>query len=330
MTEVEELLKDKDIDMQMNKLDPNRPTLDYALEVRDLSKSYGSHKAVSGVSFRVKPGEVFGLLGPNGAGKTTTMRMMSGVLPPSSGEMRVLGIDVVKRPRDVRRVMGVVTQFDGLDDAVDVHTNLVSFGHLCGMSWKHAKDRADQVLRFMDLDRRASDSIWTLSGGMKRRLAVARVLMPSPQVIIMDEPTTGLDPNSRNKLWEQLRSMRRAGTTILMSTHYMEEAYALCNRIMIIDNGVSLVEGSPSELVSQYVGHTLAELTLSDEKAAVSTRLHLKEKAFKFFGGGSTLKVPLNGNREPPSGMSGVSMSVRPANLEDVFMVLTGKELEEE
>ena len=197
------------------------------------------------VSFEVRHGETYGLLGPNGAGKTTTMRLVSGLSPLSAGELIVAGIDVSRQGREVRNVLGVVTQEDGLDGDLSARDNLITYGFIAGLSRAQAAQRADAVLMYFDLTDRSDDEIDNLSGGMKRRLAIARAFMTRPQVIVLDEPTTGLDPQGRNRVWQELETMKQAGVTILMSTHYMDEASALCDRLAIMHHGEILAEGTP-------------------------------------------------------------------------------------
>ena len=227
-----------------------------------ITKRFGEVSAVEDVSFKVHRGETYGLLGPNGAGKTTTMRLVSGLSPLSSGALTVADIDVSRQGREVRHVLGVVTQNDGLDTDLSPRNNLIVYGYITGLSRAEAAKRADAVLMYFDLTNRASDEIDNLSGGMKRRLAIARAFMTRPQVIVLDEPTTGLDPQGRNRVWQELETMKQAGVTILMSTHYMDEASALCDRLAIMHDGKILAEGAPDELVS-HAGHEVALVRVS-------------------------------------------------------------------
>ena len=301
----------------------------YAVSVRSLYKTYDDKQAVAGISLNIPEGEFYGLLGPNGAGKTTVMRAISGVLPPTNGSIEVCGIDVVKSSREVRKLMGIVTQSDGLDDAVVVKLNLAIFGHLSGMGWRASIDRAMEVLRFMDLEDRAEDDVNHLSGGMRRRLAIARALMARPKVIVLDEPTTGLDPHSRSKVWEQLGRMKREGVTILMSTHYMEEAAALCDRVGVMYEGRLLAEGTPEELVRKYAGVKVAILN-SSNGVPDDVRLRLISEGRRVIGSDSFLRVLLNGEEESMPHIDGIQVTTRLPNLEDVFLVLTGKNIEKE
>ena len=295
-----------------------------------IRKLYGDFIAVDGITFRVEPGETYGLLGPNGAGKTTTMRMLAGLSPVASGSITVSGIDVIKDNRAVREVMGVVTQHDGLDNGLTVFQNLFLFGFLAGMSRKDAKYRAHEVLEFFGLRERSKDNTYELSGGMKRRLAIARSMMNSPQVIVMDEPSTGLDPQSRNRVWEELAILKDAGVTVLLSTHYMEEATVLCDRLSIIDHGKILDEGSPEQMIERHAPREVAQMRVTPA-ALRNVREYLDTHSINFREVGALVSVTgVNGERPDLSGLEdaeGVCTSYRVGNLEDVFLVITGKEL---
>lgn len=310
---------------------------DNVVQVKDLVKLYEELRAVDGISFSVKRGETFGLLGPNGAGKTTTMRMLAGLSPSNGGSVFVSGMDVGRSGRDVRNVIGVVTQHDGLDNSLVVRKNLEMHGYLAGLSYKEAKVRTREVLGFFSLESRADASIHALSGGMKRRLAIARAMMSSPELLVMDEPTTGLDPQSRNRVWEQLGALKEAGVTIIMSTHYMIEAETLCDRLAIMDHGNILDIGEPDEVVQHHVGAEVAMLQLSeeatrDERAALRRRLDEENRDYSEVGPRFLVTAP-QGSKPDVSTLTGlVKMRVtyRPAHLEDVFLVLTGRELRDE
>ena len=300
------------------------------IRAEKLRKRYGGLAAVDGISFSVEPGETYGLLGPNGAGKTTTMRMLSGLSPANSGSIEVAGINVVKDNRAVREVLGVVTQHDGLDSGLTVYQNLFLFGFLAGLSRKDSKNRANEVLEFFGLRDRSKDNTYELSGGMKRRLAIARSMMNSPKVIVMDEPSTGLDPQSRNRVWEELAVLKDAGVTVLLSTHYMEEATILCDRLSIMDNGKILDEGTPDQMIERHAPKEVAQLRVAP--AALRTvRDYLTEREISYREVGALVSVTgLDGHRPDLSGLSdvvGVRTSYRAGNLEDVFLVITGREL---
>ena len=300
------------------------------ISVRNVVKRFGNLTAVDGISFEVRHGETYGLLGPNGAGKTTTMRMLSALSPVTSGELSVAGINVAKSGRDVRHILGVVTQHDGLDSALAVDQNLSAYGYLAGLSRDRAHERAMEVLEFFGLADRAHSNVYELSGGMKRRLAISRALMTSPEVVIMDEPTTGLDPQSRYRVWEQLAIMKEAGVTILMSTHYMEEAATLCDRLSIMDHGRILDEGAPDDMVLRHASGDVAQLRV-DRGSLPDVRAFLNAAGYPFAEVGALVSVRgRNGERPDLSGLRGARVTYRPGNFEDVFLAITGRELREE
>jgi lipooligosaccharide transport system ATP-binding protein len=296
----------------------------------NIRKLYGDIPAVDGITFNVQAGETYGLLGPNGAGKTTTMRMLAGLAPVDSGKITVAGIDVVKDSRSVREVMGVVTQNDGLDGGLTVFQNLFLYGFLAGLSRKDSKNRAHEVLEFFGLRDRSKANVYELSGGMKRRLAITRSMMSSPSVIVMDEPSTGLDPQSRNRVWEELAVLKEAGVTVLLSTHYMEEATILCDRLSILDHGKILDEGTPDQMIERHAPKEVAQLRVAPASLR-TVREYLTERGMTFREVGALVSVTgLNGDRPDLSGLSdveGVRTSYRAGNLEDVFLAITGKEL---
>ena len=301
------------------------------IRVHDLRKQFGDIRAVNGISFEVKRGETFGLLGPNGAGKTTTMRMLSALSPVTSGSIEVGGIDVSKHGREVREILGVVTQHDGHDNGLTVMQNLSLHGYLEGLSRNESKTRAMEVLAFFGLQERANANVYELSGGMKRRLAISRALLTRPPVVVLDEPTTGLDPQSRNRVWEQLSVMKRENVTVLMSTHYMEEAATLCDRIAIMDHGQILDEGTPDDLVARHAGEEVAQVRTDSSAAMNSLRARLEGTAYTLHEAGAMITITSqNGARPDISNIDGVRVTYRPGNLEDVFITLTGRELRDE
>ncbi len=295
-----------------------------------ITKRFGQVVAVDGVSFEVRRGETYGLLGPNGAGKTTTMRLMSGLSPLTSGVLTVAGIDVSRQPREVRNVLGVVTQQDGLDTDLNTRDNLIVYGFLSGLSRAQAKRRADAVLMLFDLTDKSKEEIDYLSGGMKRRLAIARAFMTRPQVMVLDEPTTGLDPQGRNRVWQELETMNEAGVTIFMSTHYMEEAAALCDRLAIMHHGKILAEGAPDELVDRHAGHEVAQVRVSNgARRDVVTWIGNAGLDYREAGALITVTSP-SGGRPDLSGLEGARVAYRPSNLEDVFLSVAGRKLTDE
>ena len=295
-----------------------------------ITKRFGDVVAVDGVSFDVRRGETYGLLGPNGAGKTTTMRLMSGLSPLTSGELTVAGIDVSSQAREVRNVLGVVTQQDGLDTDLNARDNLIVYGFIAGLSRAQAQRRADAVLMFFDLTDKAKEEIDYLSGGMKRRLAIARAFMTSPPVMVLDEPTTGLDPQGRNRVWQELETMKEAGVTIFMSTHYMDEAAALCDRLAIMHHGKILAEGAPDELVDRHAGQEVAQVRVSNgARRDVVSWIGNAGLDYRVAGAVITVTSP-SGGRPDLSGLEGARIAYRPSNLEDVFLSMAGRKLTDE
>ena len=297
---------------------------------RDIVKRFGSTTAVDGVTFSIMPGETYGLLGPNGAGKTTLMRLLSALSPLSSGELVVGGFDVSRQGRAVRERLGVVTQQDGLDTDLTVQQNLETYGYFSGLPRRASRQRAAEVLAFFGLHERAGDDVDHLSGGMKRRLAIARAFMMAPDVIILDEPTTGLDPQGRNLVWEKLAALKASGVTILMSTHYMDEAATLCDRLAIMHLGRILDEGTPDELIQRHASAEVAQLRMAAEaRAGVRAALAAAGHAWREVG--TVIHVAgQNGQRPEMPRMDGVRVTYRPGNLEDVFLAVAGRGLGDE
>ena len=298
-----------------------------AIVTRDLAKTYGTLEAVRGVSFEVAPGEVVGFLGPNGAGKTTTVRMISCFLPPSSGSAHVFGVDVRDRPRDVKRMLGICPQEDNLDPDFNVLKNLLVYGRYFGMGGRDLRERSERLLDMVQLLDRKKSAVAELSGGMKRRLVLARALINEPRVLILDEPTTGLDPQARHAIWTRVRALRATGVTVLLTTHYMEEAAQLCDRVIVIDNGTILLEGTPAGLVEREVGHTVVEAwNFTDEFAAflrgLSGRVEVVGDRLYFYPRESDHIERLLEER-----FEHQERLIRRATLEDVFLKLTGRAL---
>ena len=300
------------------------------ISASSITKRFGEIVAVDGVSFEVRRGETYGLLGPNGAGKTTTMRMVSGLSPLTGGDLTVAGIDVSRQGREVRNVLGVVTQQDGLDTDLNARDNLITYGFITGLSLEQARRRADAVLMYFDLTDKSNEDIDNLSGGMKRRLAIARAFMTKPQVMVLDEPTTGLDPQGRNRVWQELETMKQAGVTVLMSTHYMDEAAALCDRLAIMHHGKILAEGAPDELVNRHAGPEVAQVRVSNG-ARQDVVDWIGNAGFDYRDAGAVITVSSpSGSRPDLSGLEGVRVSYRPSNLEDVFLSMAGTKLTDE
>jgi lipooligosaccharide transport system ATP-binding protein len=305
-----------------------------AVVARGLAKSYGERVAVAGIDFEVEPGACFGFLGPNGAGKTTTMKMIYGLAEIGAGELRVLGLDAATERRRIKARIGVVPQETNLDTDLTIRDNLVLQGRYFGIQGSAAEGRADELLRFALLGDRASEQINTLSGGMKRRLLIARALVNDPELIVLDEPTTGLDPQARIAIWRALEGLRRRGVTLLLTTHYMEEAARLCDRLLIMDEGRIVAEGEPRLLVAEHVGREVLELELGegcDGEALVASldgRIgghDLSDGRLTLFADDAEeLLHSLDHDRYPTD-----SAYVRRATLEDVFLRLTGRTLRE-
>jgi lipooligosaccharide transport system ATP-binding protein len=309
------------------------------IDARALEKRYGTLPAVDGLAFRVEPGECFGFLGPNGAGKTTTMKMIYCVLEPSAGHLTVLGMDVRTHPRKIKARLGVVTQENTLDTALTVRENLLIFARYFDMPWAAARRRADDLLEFVSLTDRGRDRVEHLSGGMRRRLMIARALMSEPDLLILDEPTTGLDPQARQLSWEKLRQLKRTGVTQILTTHYMDEAASLCDRLVIMDHGRIVAEGAPADLIRVHVGREVVELrgfdgegrteqVLQRVAAAAGPLAEQREAhgdlALIYTADGETL---LHRIREAAIPIE--SATLRRATLEDVFLRLTGRMLRE-
>jgi lipooligosaccharide transport system ATP-binding protein len=299
------------------------------LKVDSLRKNYGALAAVDGITFAVQPGECFGLLGPNGAGKTTTIRMLYGYTPRDAGQLEVFGLDIDQGLREIKRRIGICQQEDSLDPDLSVRDNLIGYARYFAIPRSEAEQRADELLGFFALQNRAQDRIAILSGGLKRRLMLARALVNQPELLILDEPTTGLDPQSRQLLWEKLAELKKQGLTILLTTHYMEEAERLCDRLVIVDHGSILVEGKPAALVRERVGHTVLEIAEPDQKvrdflARESCRVEdLGSRLLVYLDHGDELFLKLT--RE----VRAEGCMLRPAGLEDLFLKLTGRELRE-
>ncbi len=305
------------------------------VEAEELVKRFGNLVAVDGISFQVQEGECYGFLGPNGAGKTTTMRMICCTARPTAGVLRVFGLDVPRHARAIKRQLGVVHQAVTLDDALTVRENLVVYGRYFDLTWEEARRRADELLTFAELEARADDRVSKLSGGMQRRLMIARALMANPRLLVLDEPTTGLDPQARHALWDRLRQLKRAGVTQILTTHYMEEAEHLCDRVAIVDHGRIVAEGPPRELVERYVGREVVELQVAGDGAlagAVAEQAAGLAEGFEVAGDrvflhtrdGEELLHRVRALRLPLE-----AVVLRRATLEDVFLRLTGRRLRE-
>ncbi len=292
----------------------------------DLSKRFDAFTAVDGISFSVEPGETFALLGPNGAGKTSTMRMVATVSPPTSGQLNVLGLDVRTGGRQIRARLGVVPQEDHLDIELTVRENLMVYGRYFGQSWKSARVKADELLDFAQLTDRADSAVEPLSGGMKRRLTIARSLVNEPELVLLDEPTTGLDPQARHLLWERLYQLKEKGVTQLLTTHYMDEAEQLADRLVIMDNGSIVAEGSPADLIRESVAREVVEIRAKGkvpEDVGDGIRVaQLRDRTLLYANDGNAALAAVRAR-----GIDPTSSLIRRATLEDVFLRLTGHQL---
>jgi len=298
------------------------------LAVDSLRKSYSGREVVAGISFALKPGECFGLLGPNGAGKTTTLRCCLGLTPPGAGSIEVVGEPVPARAREARERVGVVPQFDNLDPDFNCAENLLVYGRYFGLSDAAIQARIPRLLEFAGLAGKAETSIRILSGGMKRRLTLARALINDPDLLMLDEPTTGLDPQARHLIWERLKQLLGEGKTILLTTHFMDEAERLCNRIAIMDEGRIIAQGSPRELIAGQIEPQVVEVYGEDAPGWAQTEASRFAKRHEVSGETVFCYVddaaPLLAHLEQQPQLRTLH---RPANLEDVFLKLTGREL---
>ncbi len=299
---------------------------------RGLKKSYGDFAAVKGVDFRVSGGECFGFLGPNGAGKTTTMKMIYGAVIPTGGELEVVGLDVRDHEREIKRRIGVVPQEDNLDEELRVRENLLIYGRYYDLPRKVILRRADELLDFMQLSEKVDARVEQLSGGMKRRLLIARALINDPELVVLDEPTTGLDPQARHLVWDRLRALAAEGKTLVLTTHYMEEAAQLCDRLVIMEGGLIIAGGTPRELVEEHVSPQVLEFRASPE--ALEELLPIVESAsdaVERTGEEAVLAYTADADalteRVRGSGVEIRNTVYREAGLEDVFLRLTGRSL---
>jgi lipooligosaccharide transport system ATP-binding protein len=302
-----------------------------------LVKKYGDFEAVKGVDFNVRPGECFGLLGPNGAGKTSIVRMIYGFSPVTAGTLRIFGEDIMSRPRTIKARMGVVPQDDDLDPALSVRENMIVYAGYFEIRKDVARKRTEEILAFMDLMDKVDEPVENLSGGLKRRLALGRGLINHPDLLLLDEPTTGLDPHARHLVWQRLRRLKEDGATMLLTTHYMDEASQLCDRLIIVFQGKIVEEGQPEVLVKRYLGKEALELgfghysdiLFSDSEKMIRSRQRMGDELVLFTDHGLELmeKVSEQASRQQ---ISLRYRRLRPSNLEDVFLQLTSESLRED
>jgi lipooligosaccharide transport system ATP-binding protein len=301
------------------------------IRARGLTKRFGTFVAVNAIDFDVAPGEAFGFLGPNGAGKTSTMRMIGSVSPVSAGTLTVLGLDPRTHGPAIRARLGVVPQQDTLDTELTVRENLVLYGRYFGMSREECNRRADELLEFAQLSERQDDMVEPLSGGMKRRLTIARALINQPDLLLLDEPTTGLDPQARHLLWDRLYRLKQRGVTLVLTTHYMDEAEQLCDRLVVMDKATIVAEGSPRELIERYSTREVTEMRfapgvqerLDGRLDGLAERIErLADRVLLYADDGEAVAVAAH-----ERGLEPETVLVRRSTLEDVFLRLTGRSL---
>ncbi|TBN55395.1 ATP-binding cassette domain-containing protein [Glaciihabitans arcticus] len=297
----------------------------------DLTKKYKEFAAVDGISFEVAPGESFGLLGPNGAGKSTTMRMVGAVSTRTSGGLSILGLDPNDHGPEIRSQLGVVPQADNLDQELRVRDNLIVYGRYFGIPRAVIAKKADELLEFAQLSDRSKAKVDDLSGGMKRRLTIARALVNDPRILLLDEPTTGLDPQARHILWDRLFRLKEQGTTLVLTTHYMDEAEQLCDRLVVVDKGTIMAEGSPASLIRDHSSREVLEVRFgSDRNAIVAEQIKNAGDRVEVLPDRILIYSP-NGEAEltklTDAGLEPITSLVRRSSLEDVFLRLTGRTL---
>jgi lipooligosaccharide transport system ATP-binding protein len=304
------------------------------IRARGLTKRFGTFTAVDGVDFELRRGEAFGFLGPNGAGKSSTMRMIGCVSPPTAGELSIFGLDPVADGAAIRARLGVVPQEDSLDVELTVRENLLVYGRYFGLSRSVIRERGDRLLEFVQLADRAGDRVEPLSGGLKRRLTIARSLINEPEILLLDEPTTGLDPQARHVVWDRLFRLKQQGVTLVLTTHYMDEAEQLCDRLVVMDAGRIAAEGSPRELIERYSTPEVLELrfdpslheSAAEKLTAVPARRRevLADRVLLYVEDGDAALAAVRG-----LGLDPLTSLVRRSTLEDVFLRLTGRRLED-
>jgi lipooligosaccharide transport system ATP-binding protein len=301
------------------------------LDAHRLVKRFGDFTAVNGIDVQVQPGEAFGFLGPNGAGKSSTMRMIACVSKPSEGSLHMFGLDAATHGATIRSRIGVVPQLDTLDTELSVQENLWLYGRFFDLSRAESKRRTKELLEFAQLSERADSIVDNLSGGMKRRLSIARSLINEPELLLLDEPTTGLDPQARHVLWDRLYRLKQQGVTLVLTTHYMDEAEQLCDRLVVMDQGRIVAEGSPRSLIDQYATREVLELRFAagtnDQQTAALDGIGerqevLPDRVLVYADDGEAALVQAHDRGARPE-----SALVRRASLEDVFLLLTGRSL---
>lgn len=299
------------------------------LTAKNLTKRYGELTAVDGIDLAIEPGECFGFLGPNGAGKTTTVKMIYAAVPVTSGTLRVFGLEITAHQREIKASIGVCPQDVNLDPDFSVLKNLIVFARYYGINAARARRKAEALIDFFQLGEKRDHKIESLSGGLKKRLLVVRALVNDPRLLILDEPSAGLDPQARHQIWDKIRELRNAGTTVILTTHYMEEASVLCDRIVIMDRGKIIEQGKPATLIDRYIGRDVIEiedLSPGIEEYLNSSRVLFESHAGRVYiytDSGHEILAGITRNR--PTGR----VVLRQSTLEDVFLKLTGRQLRE-
>lgn len=301
------------------------------ITANNLVKKYKEFAAVNGISFEVAPGESFGLLGPNGAGKSTTMRMVGAVSTRTGGDLSILGLDPDSHGPEIRSQLGVVPQADNLDTELRVRDNLIVYGRYFGLPGSRVRKRADELLAFAQLEDKAKAKVDDLSGGMKRRLTIARALINDPRILLLDEPTTGLDPQARHILWDRLFRLKEQGTTLVLTTHYMDEAEQLCDRLVVVDKGAIMAEGSPAALIREYSSREVLEVRFGSERNSevagtldgIGERIEVLPDRILVYSDDGEAELARIAER----GLHPITSLVRRSSLEDVFLRLTGRSL---
>ncbi len=303
-------------------------TRNLIIKAEGLVKRYGELTAVDGVSFYVEEGEMFGFLGPNGAGKTTTMKMVQCVSPKTSGKLEVFGMDASAHPREIKKDMGVVPQENNLDPDFTVYENLRNYSRYFDIPSKEADKRIAELLNFVQLVDKKNVMSESLSGGMKRRLVLARALLNNPRLIVLDEPTVGLDPQARHLIWDKLRSLKKRGVTIVLTTHYLDEAEKLCDRLILMDHGEIVVEGEPGQIIKDHIGTGVVEV---DNHPEVVECLQKSGSSYEIMGDIIVIYTndPMHITDQLSIECSLDKITTRKATLEDVFLKLTGRKLRE-
>lgn len=298
------------------------------IKAKSLTKAFGSFKAIDGIDLEIRPGECFGLLGPNGAGKSTFISMTYGMVLKTSGELSVFGMDPTSQNREIKKRLGVVTQDNALDESLTVYENMMIYSAFIGILAPERRKRIDELLDYMNLGHKKEALIQTLSGGMKRRLVFVRALLGRPELLILDEPTTGLDPAVRHLLWGKVKELRQQGTTIVLTTHYMHEAEVLCDRLVILNKGKVVAEGTPQDMICRTAPGYVGIFSPEHQQKLHQVIASRKDLYFHEDNSGIYLRAHTLDELTAFHSVHGMTpLQIRPSNLEDVFLKLTGQDL---